>query len=59
MLQLGVGGGLGYYGLIYCVTTSLHGKLLPGKGKGRIKAQEYIKDEGGGKKTPAKLYYDI
>ena len=55
MLQLGVGGGgLGYYGLMYCIVTSLRGKLLTGKGKGRIKTQEYIKDEGGGKKTPAK-----
>ena len=48
----GGGEGWGFYGLIYCVTASLHGKQT-GNGKVGIKAQEYIKDEGGGKKTSA------
>ena len=34
-------------------------QAFDGKGKGTIKTQEYIKDEGGGKKTLQKLYYDI
>ena len=45
--------GLGYWGLTYCGTSSLHGKLLTGNGKGGIKAHEYIKYEGGGKEIPA------
>ena len=46
--------GLWYWGLTYCGTNSLYAKLLTGNGKGRIKAQEYIKNEGGGKEMPAK-----
>lgn len=45
---------LGYWGLKYCSTTSLHGKLLTGNGKGGMKTQEYVKYEGGGKEIPAK-----
>ena len=51
-VAIGGGGGWEYYGLIYRVTTSLHGKQT-GNEKVGIKAQEYIKDEGGGKKTSA------
>jgi len=48
---------LGYWGLRYCGTNSLHAKLLTGNGKGGIKAQKYvIKNEGGGKEMPQKLY---
>lgn len=45
---------LWYWGLTYCSTNSLHAKLLTGNGKGGIKAQEYMKNEGGGKEMPAK-----
>ena len=46
--------GLWYSGLTYCGTNSLHAKLLTGNGKGGIKVQEYIKNEGGGKEMPEK-----
>lgn len=45
---------LWYWGLTYCGTNSLHGKLLTGNGKGGIKVQKYMKNEGGGKEMPAK-----
>lgn len=40
--------------LWYKIINSLHAKLLTGNGKGGIKAQEYIENEGGGKEMPAK-----
>lgn len=45
---------LWYWGLTYCGTNNLHAKLLTGNGKGGIKVQKYMKNEGGGKEMPAK-----